>query len=85
LVFDLRSCIFVSDQEIQLRIVFDQKEAFSTVAIENQPSNNHLAGIVQEKTLPAGTRLAGWAALVQTFGVQASTGGAYVVTPFVAM
>ena len=52
-------------------MVFDRKEEFSTVASENRPNNNHLAGIFQEKTVPAATRLAGWAALVQTFGVQA--------------
>ena len=40
------------------------------MAAENQPNNNHLAGIFQQKTVPAGTKLAGWAALVQTFGVQ---------------
>ena len=38
---------------------------------ENQPRNNHLAAIFQEKTVPAATRLAGWGNLVQTFGVQA--------------
>jgi len=36
---------------------------------ENRPSN--IAGTFQEKTLPADTRLAGWAALVHTFGVPA--------------
>lgn len=41
------------------------------MATENQPNNDHLAGIFQEKTVPADTRLAGWAALVRTFGVQA--------------
>ncbi len=41
------------------------------MATENQPNNDHLAGIFQEKTVSADTRLAGWAALVQTFGVQA--------------
>ena len=41
------------------------------MATENQPNSNDLAGTFQEKTVPADTRLAGWAALVQTFGVQA--------------
>ncbi len=41
------------------------------MATENQSNNNHLAGIFQEKAVPAHTRLAGWAALVQTFEVQA--------------
>jgi hypothetical protein len=56
---------------MQLSIVLDRKEEFSTVATETQPNNNHLTGIFQEKKVPADTRLAGWAALVQTFGVQA--------------
>ena len=41
------------------------------MAAENHPRNHDHAGTFQEKTVPADTRLAGWAALVQTFGVQA--------------
>jgi hypothetical protein len=41
------------------------------VAAENHPRNDDYAKTFQEKTVPTGTRLAGWAALVQTFGVQA--------------
>ena len=33
------------------------------MAIRNRPINNHLAGIFQEKTVPAAHKLAGWAAL----------------------
>ena len=40
------------------------------MAPENQPNNDY-AGTFQEKTVLADTRLAGWAALVQTFGIQA--------------
>jgi hypothetical protein len=52
-------------------VAFDRKEEFSTVAAENQPHYNDHAGTFQEKTVPADARLAGWAALVQTFSVQA--------------
>jgi hypothetical protein len=52
-------------------VAFDRKEEFSTVAAENQPHKNDHARTFQEKTVPADARLAGWAALVQTFGVQA--------------
>ena len=38
---------------------------------ENHPASNDHAGTFQEKSVPADTRLVGWAALVQTFGVQA--------------
>ena len=40
---------------------------------ENQPNSDDFAGTgtFQEKTVPADTRLAGWAALVHTFAVQA--------------
>ena len=43
------------------------------MATENQPNTDDVAGTgtFQEKTVPANTRLAGWAALVQTFEVQA--------------
>jgi len=41
------------------------------VAAENHPRTDDYARTFQEKTVPADTRLAGWAALVQTFGVQA--------------
>lgn len=45
------------------------------MAPENQPNspnnNDHAAGTFQEKTVPVDTRMVGWAALVQTFGVQA--------------
>ena len=41
------------------------------MASENRPNDDRLAGIFQEKTVPAAKRLAGWANLVQTFGVQA--------------
>jgi len=54
-----------------LLVVFDRKEEFSTVTAENHPRNNDHAGTFQEKTGASDTRLAGWAALVQTFGVQA--------------
>jgi hypothetical protein len=54
-----------------LSVVFDRKEEFSTVATENHPRNDDYARTFQEKTVPADTKLAGWAALVQTFGVQA--------------
>ena len=37
---------------------------------ENRPHNGYTR-IFQEKTVPADTRLAGWAALVQTYSVQA--------------
>lgn len=35
------------------------------------PNDRDRVGIFQEKTVPANTRLAGWAWLVQKFGVQA--------------
>ncbi len=41
------------------------------MATGNQPINNHRPGTLQEKTLPADARLAGWAWLVQSFGVRA--------------
>ena len=41
------------------------------MAAENHPRTDDYARTFQEKTAPADTRLAGWAALVQTFGVQA--------------
>ena len=41
------------------------------MAAENHPRNDSRFRIFQEKTVPTETRLAGWAALVQTFGVQA--------------
>ena len=41
------------------------------MATENQPRNNDHAGTFQENTVPPDTRLAGWAALVRAFGVQA--------------
>jgi Fic/DOC family len=41
------------------------------VTIEKQLHSNDHAGTFQEKTVPADTRLAGWAALVQRFGVEA--------------
>ena len=43
------------------------------MAVENKPHNSDQVGTLtfQEKTLPADTRLAGWAALVQTFGILA--------------
>jgi len=54
-------------------VVFDRKEELSTVAAENQPQphNNDHTRTFHETTVPADTRLAGWASLVQTFGVQA--------------
>jgi hypothetical protein len=36
-----------------------------------QLNNSDHVGIIQEKTVPTDTRLAGLAALVQTFGVEA--------------
>ena len=41
------------------------------MAAENHPRNDDRARTFQEKTVPTGTSLAGWAALVQTFDVQA--------------
>ena len=41
------------------------------MAAENHARNDSRVRIFQEKTAPTDTRLAGWAALVQTFGVQA--------------
>ena len=41
------------------------------MAAENHPRNDDYVRTFQEKTVPTDTRLAGWAALVQTFGVQA--------------
>jgi len=41
------------------------------VAAENQTQSHNYAGTFQEKTVPSDTRLAGWAALVWAFGVQA--------------
>ena len=38
---------------------------------ENQPDNNDRVGTFQQKTVPENTRLAGWAWLVRSFGVQA--------------
>jgi hypothetical protein len=52
-------------------VAFDREEEFSTVVAENHPRNDDYARTFQEKTVPTDTRLAGWAALVQTFGVQA--------------
>ena len=57
--------------EYEIVAFFDLKEEFSTVAAENQPRNDSYVRTFQAKTVPADTRLAGWAALVQTFGVQA--------------
>jgi Fic/DOC family len=61
------------DQDGRLLAVFDRKEEFSTVAVEYKPHNSDHVGTLtfQEKTVPADTRLAGWAALVQTFGILA--------------
>src|SRR5664280_1281054 len=70
LVFDLKPCIVVFDQRAKLSFAFDREEEFSTVAAEN-PRNDGYVRTFQEKTVPTDTRLAGWAALVQTFGVQA--------------
>jgi hypothetical protein len=41
------------------------------LAAGNQPHTIDHAGTFQEKSVPSDTRLAGWAALIQTFGVQA--------------
>ena len=41
------------------------------MAPEHQSFNNDRVGTFQEKTVPAETRLAGWASLVHTFGVRA--------------
>src|ERR1700752_4107390 len=43
------------------------------MASEHQPhhQNKDRVGTFQETTVPAGTRLAGWASLVHAFGVQA--------------
>ena len=41
------------------------------MAAENHLGHNDHARTFQEKTVPADTRLAGWAALVQTYSVQA--------------
>lgn len=41
------------------------------MAAENHSSDNGHIGIFQERTVPPDMRLAGWAALVQAFGVQA--------------
>jgi len=41
------------------------------VAAESLPRNDGYARTFQEKTVPTGTRLVGWAALVQAIGVQA--------------
>jgi Fic/DOC family len=71
LIFDLKPRIFVFDQGSELSVSFDLKEEFSTVAAENHPPAVDHAATFQEKTVPADTRLAGWAALVQGFGVQA--------------
>ena len=38
---------------------------------EKEPNNKDHFGTFQEKTVPADTRLAGWASLIQTLGVQA--------------
>ena len=65
------SRIVVFDQTMRLWVAFDQKEEFSTVDAEYHPRNDDHARTFQEKTVPADTRLVGWAALVQTFGVQA--------------
>jgi Fic/DOC family len=58
LVFDLTGSLLA---------FFDQKEEFSTVAADN----NDPLPTFQERSVPADTRLAGLAALVCTFGVQA--------------
>jgi hypothetical protein len=52
-------------------LVFDQKEEFSTMTNQNQSVNNDRPGTFQEKTVPAETRLAGWAWPVPSFGVRA--------------
>jgi len=41
------------------------------MATRNQPIKNHRPGTFQEKTVPAEAQLAGWAWLVQSFGVRA--------------
>jgi hypothetical protein len=69
--FRPKSRIFVFDQETKVSIIFDRKEEFSTAAAENQPHTIDHAGTFQEKSVPADARLAGWAALIQTFSVQA--------------
>jgi hypothetical protein len=51
-------------------LIFDLKEGFSTMATQNQLSNDRI-GTFQEKTVPPHARLAGWAWLVQSFGVRA--------------
>jgi hypothetical protein len=56
---------------VKLSFAFDREEEFSTVTAENHPRNDDYARTFQEKTVPTDTRLVGWAALVQTFGVQA--------------
>jgi hypothetical protein len=40
------------------------------MATLNQPINSHRPGTFQEKTMPAGAQLVGWAWIVQTFGVR---------------
>jgi Fic/DOC family len=71
LSFDLKPRIVAFDQGSQLPVSFDRKEEFSTVAAENHPPAVDHPATFQEKTVPADTKLAGWAALVQRFGVQA--------------
>ena len=58
------SSILVFDHILRNESVFDQQEALSTVAM-----NNHMTLAFQETTLPADSRLVGWANLVRRFDV----------------
>jgi Fic/DOC family len=55
------------------RQLFDQNGRFSIMTSGNTPNQNDVdrVGTFQEKTVPTGTRLAGWAWLAQKFGVHA--------------
>src|SRR5262245_25869541 len=48
------------------RSILDKNERFSTMRIETAP-----IAVFQERSVPAATRLAGWAALVRAFNVAA--------------
>jgi hypothetical protein len=57
--------VFYFDLDDDLLCPFDHKEGFSTMKLEAATP------VFQEKTVPPGARLAGWAALVHALGVGA--------------
>ena len=61
--------MLIFDLTMLFAYFFDQARSFSTV-VAKKNSDQVQAAIFQERTVPRDTRLAGWAALVETFHLQ---------------